>query len=105
MNRVRKLISAGALGIALVGTSLAVAAPAQAAESVDMNLACQVTYNSSSWRGYLADSSNAGGWRCANRAYPYQTGYGVNVQKYCTNVFGLNAYYSNWYNPYSWYCA
>ncbi|HEX6461803.1 MAG TPA: hypothetical protein VFZ58_00830 [Candidatus Saccharimonadales bacterium] len=94
MNRARKLISAGALGIALAGTSLVVAIPAQAAE-----------YNSTSWRGYLANPNNAGGWKCANRAYPYQSGYSVNVQKYCTNVYGLNAYYGNWYNPYSWYCA
>lgn len=104
-NPLKGLLRAGAIGLATIGICLATTAPAQAAEPVDMNLACQVTYNSTSYRGYLADSSNVWGWKCANRAWPYQSGLDVDVQKYCQVVYGLNAGYYNWSNPYSWYCG
>ena len=106
VKRISRTLAVGMSSLLLAGGAAFVAAPAaQASESVDMNLACQITMGTDSWRAYLYDSSNVYGWRCRNGAFPYQSGYGASVQSFCSVIYGLNAHYSNYYNPYSWYCS
>ena len=95
------------VGIVVVGPATVSSAPtASATESVDMNLACQHTYGNDSWLGYLPSGSNdVMDWRCWNRAWPFQSNAGVQIDPWCYDTFGLHAYYSNFNNPYTWYCG
>ena len=85
------------------------AAPQSAAAStlVNMNLVCQQNMHSTSWGAKLV-ANNVYGWRCWNRAYPeqYWLGpfYGADVNYYCSAVEGTSSYYTNYNDPYSWYC-
>lgn len=87
-----------------IGTSAVVAGSgtAGAAYSVDMNLACQVTYGQIGWRATLAYPHLGGwGWRC------YLVGgggalKGVDIEKYCQTVYGLHARGGS--TAYNWRC-
>lgn len=101
---IRKKIAALAVGTLLsVGLVLPVSNASAAAQvGVDMNQACQLT-NGAGWVAQLTyPSQGAYGWRCWVPPYG-AVKKGVNVQLYCSAVYGLNAY--NTGGAYSWYCA
>jgi len=94
MNKIKAGLIVAALAL---GTVVAVAAPASAADyGVNMNVACQLQGQSSA---YLA-SSGAYGWRCS------PGNVGVNVQNYCKYTYGsaANAVVLNASDANSWRC-
>lgn len=101
MTKKSILLNSAAVVLVILGVAAPNSALAQS-YGVDMNAACQITLNAIGARAELK-YQNAWGWRCyipgtfiSNRS--------VNVQRYCSEVFGLNAYALDPSNPYSWVC-
>jgi hypothetical protein len=98
------LLAAGA-ALAL-GTGLAVGAATPASATtwgVSMYQACVEQHGQPSSVGVYA-GWNVYGWRCRyNGGWNYidQT---INVSQYCSYHYGAVARYSNYNDPYSWYC-
>ena len=98
-SRVTSLLAGSCVAAAIL---LSPTATANAATGVDMRLACQMT-NGAGWVEQLTyPSQGAYGWRCWVPPFG-AVKKGVNVQLYCSGVYGLNAYNSG--GAYSWYCA
>jgi hypothetical protein len=96
----RKLLVSVLAAIAVCAGVLMAPTPALAV-GVDMNMACQVTWGAG-WQAELTyPSQGAWGWRCW--VPPFGVRKNVDVQKYCQQVYGLNAYAGS--GAYSWYCA
>lgn len=98
----RTLTHAAATLAVGVGALVAGSGVANAAEPVDMNIACQVTHGQIGWRATLSYPNQGGwGWRC------YLVGNagdlkGVNIEKYCQDIYGLHARGGS--TAYNWRC-
>ncbi len=106
--RIGKKGIAGLLAvIPLAGAMIVgVAAPANAAEGVNMHLVCQYTAGKSSYAARVINQS-ASGWQCYDRAPWPHTGpnRGANIWGYCRDVLGYSGAYNTSGSVYGWYCA
>ncbi len=94
------------VAVFVVAASMFASPTAEAAQSIDMDLACQYSGGYDSYRArVLYPRQGALGWRCIDRLRVHPT-VGANLWGYCVNVMGYNgAYTNNRADPYSWYCA
>ena len=102
MSRLKKAITSMAVcGLVMTG-SVVGAEASQAAEGVDMQIACKITNNHAyGWDAKLEyPSQGVYGWRCKR----FGSTTGVNVNKYCQDIHGTTAYFLDQNNPYSWRC-
>lgn len=103
MSKLRKFLVGAAAGLAIAGTPLFAATPAQASEGVNMHLVCQYTAGYTSYAAKVVNQT-ASGWVCYDRA-GIRANMGANIWGYCVNVLGYSGAYNNTDNVYDWYCA
>jgi hypothetical protein len=101
----KSVIAVMGAALCLGGFAVAVSPASAATGGVDMQAACNNQYPG---QGRIAKirTWNVYGWKCTSGAVPVADG-NIDVWRQCRAQHGANATggYTNYSNPYSWYCS
>lgn len=105
MRKKLALLVVGALAAA--GVTFGVAAPAQAATLGGVSVWDACVYQHGTPSSLAISPYNVYGWECVYNGGWNAVTYGVNMSQECAREYpnrGASAWYSNYNDPYSWYC-